>query len=213
MISRELHDSVAQDLSSSRINCEMLLISKSVTPGIRRIISEVSENLQKSLKSVRDLSYEVRPPGLEKLGLVQTMYQFCSDFSDKTGVRIDFQSAGIDNLNLNYNTKINLYRLLQEGLNNVKKHADASDVKIRLIASFPNVIFRINDDGKGFDLKERLAKASSEKRMGLRGMHERVGLLYGRINIESSPGKGTKVFIEIPYEDENIGSGKNEFDS
>ena len=140
------------------------------------------------------------------------MYQFCKDFSGKTGIRIDFQSAGMDTLNLDYNTKINLYRLLQEGLNNVKKHADAKMVNIRLISSFPNVIFRINDDGKGFDLKERLAKASSEKRMGLRSMHERVGLLQGRINIDSSPGKGTNVFIEVPYGDESIGAGKNKID-
>ena len=109
-------------------------------------------------------------------------------------------------LNLNYNTKINLYRLLQEGLNNVKKHADADNVKVRLISSFPNVILRIHDDGKGFDLKERLARTSSEKRMGLSSMAHRVDLLLGRIDIESIPGKGTKVLIEIPYQDGNMGT-------
>jgi signal transduction histidine kinase len=132
------------------------------------------------------------------------MYQFCKDFSDKIGVRVEFQSAGIDNLDLDYDTKINLYRLLQEGLNNVRKHADASNAKIRLISSFPNVILRIEDDGKGFDLKERLAKTSSEKRMGLSSMEQRAAILMGRIDIESSPGKGTKVVIKIPHKDVNI---------
>ena len=126
------------------------------------------------------------------------MHQFCKDFSEKTGVRVDFQTAGIDNLNLNYDIKINLYRLLQEGLNNVKKHADASNVQIRLVSSFPNIILRIDDDGKGFDLKERLGKNSSEKRMGLSNMKHRVDLLLGKINVESVPGKGTKIIIEIP---------------
>jgi PAS domain S-box-containing protein len=204
MISYELHDSVAQDLSSSRITCEMLLRYKSLTPGARKQISELSGTLHKVLKSVRDLSYELRPPGLEKLGLSHTMHQFCKDFSEKTGVRVDFQSAGIDDLNLSYETKINLYRLLQEGLNNVKKHADADNVQIRLVSSFPNIILRIDDDGKGFDLKEHLAKASSEKRMGLTSMANRVDLLLGRINIESIPGKGARILIEIPHKDENI---------
>jgi PAS domain S-box-containing protein len=204
MISYELHDSVAQDLSSSRITCEMLLKYKSLTPGARKQISEISGNLHKTLISVRDLSYDLRPPGLEKFGLPNVMYQFCEDFSEKTGIRVDFQSAGIDGLNLNYNTKINLYRCLQEGLNNVKKHADAGNVKVRLISSFPNVILRINDDGKGFDLKERLAKTSSEKKMGLSSMAHRVDLLLGRIDIESTPGKGTKILIEIPHQNKKI---------
>jgi len=204
MISYELHDSVAQELSSSKITCEMVLRDKSLTPGARKQISELSGNLHKTLKSVRDLSYELRPPGLAKLGFPHVMRQFCMDFSEKTGVRVDFQSAGMDNLNISYDTKINLYRLLQEGLNNVKKHADAGNVQIRLVSSFPNVILRIDDDGKGFDLKERLAKASGEKRMGLSSMANRVDLLLGRIKIESVPGKGTKVVIEVPQKDENI---------
>jgi len=204
MISRELHDSVAQDLSSSRIICEMISQNKSFPPEISKQISEVSRNLHKSLKSVRDLSYELRPPGLEKFGLERTLYLLCNEFSEKTGIRVDFQAAGVEHLNLNYTKKINLYRLLQEGLNNVRKHADANNITVRLVSSFPNVILRINDDGKGFDMKERLAKTSSEKRMGLHNMKERVGLLQGRVNIESSPGNGTKVVIEIPQKYEKI---------
>ncbi len=205
-ISFELHDSVAQDLSTSKIICEMLLKDNSFTPEARKQVSEVSDNLHKTLSNVRDLSYELRPPGLEDLGLTHTMHELCDEFSKKTGVRNDFQSAGMDNLNLNYNTKINLYRVLQEALNNVRKHSDASNVKIRLIASFPNIILRIEDDGKGFDLKDRLTRTSNEKRMGLSSMEERVGLLLGRIDIKSIPGKGTKVFIEVPQRDENIGA-------
>ena len=115
-------------------------------------------------------------------------------------------------MNLDYNTKINLYRLLQEGLSNVRKHADAGNITVRLISSFPHIILRIEDDGKGFDLKERSAKAAVEKRMGLRSMNERARLLQGRMDIESNPGKGTKVIIKIPYGDENVGAGRNQID-
>jgi signal transduction histidine kinase len=129
------------------------------------------------------------------------MHEFCNDFSENTGVRVDFQSAGIDNLNLNYETKINLFRLLQEGLNNVRKHADASRVRVKLVSSFPSVILRIEDDGKGFDMKKRLSYSAREKRMGLSSMTHRVDLLLGKMNIESVPGKGTKVVIEVPHKE------------
>ena len=90
-------------------------------------------------------------------------------------------------MHLNYDIKINLYRLLQEVLSNVKKHADASEVTIKLVSSFPKIILRIEDDGKGFDVKKSLAEASIKKRMGLRSMEERVGLLQGTMRIESIP--------------------------
>jgi signal transduction histidine kinase len=203
-ISLELHDDVAQDLSASRISCEMLLTYKSLTPGAKRIISELSESLRKTLISVRDLSYDLRPSGIEDLGLIQTLSELCTNFFKDNGVRVDFFSAGMENLHLNYDIKINLYRLLQEVLNNVKKHADASEVTIKLVSSFPKIILRIEDDGKGFDVKKRLAEASIKKRMGLRSMEERVGLLQGTMRIESIPSKGTKIFIKIPFQDRNI---------
>jgi signal transduction histidine kinase len=78
---------------------------------------------------------------------------------------------------------------------------DAGHVNIRLVASYPNIILRIEDDGKGFDVKDRLVMALTEKRMGLRSMEERVSLLEGKMKIQSRPGKGTKVLIEVPYEE------------
>lgn len=150
---------------------------------------------------IRDLSYDLRPPSLDQLGLVRTILQYVHDFSEKTGLSVDFTSAGMDHLRLDSDTEINLYRLIQEGLNNISKHARANGATIRLIASFPNIILRIEDDGKGFDLKKRLATALNEKRMGLRGMEERVRLLEGKMRIQSRPGKGTRVLIEVPYEE------------
>lgn len=205
IISRELHDRVAQDLSALKISCEMLLEYKSLSSGIRKNISGISGKLNEILKAVRDLSYELRPPGLEEVGLVGTINQYCKDFSHDNGVKVEFSSAGMDNLPLKFEANINLYRLVQEGLNNVRKHADAANVKIKLISSFPNIILRIEDDGKGFDTKARLRAAYKEKRMGIRSMKERVGLLQGDMRIQSIPGKGTNIFIEIPHKDKNIG--------
>ncbi len=105
----------------------------------------------------------------------------------------------MENLKLDFDTEINLYRLIQEGLNNIKKHADASQSTIRLLATFPYIILRIEDDGQGFDIKERLSAAQQKKRMGLRSMEERVDLLGGKMKIYSQLSKGTKIFIEVPY--------------
>jgi signal transduction histidine kinase len=112
----------------------------------------------------------------------------------------------MDRLNLDFDTKINLYRLVQEGLNNVRTHADARLVTARLIASSPNIILRIEDDGKGFDMRERMTTMDHEKRMGLRSMEERVGLLGGKITIRSRPSQGTRIFIEVPYKEIKSGS-------
>ena len=151
------------------------------------------------------MAYDLHPPGLYQLGLVHTIYQYCEEFSEKNEIDIDFFAAGLDDLKIPSNTEINLYRLIQEGLWNIKKHAYAAKVTIKLVASFPKIILRIEDDGQGFNVKERLTAASKEKRMGLRSMEERVSLLNGKMKIHSRPKEGTKVFIEVPYKEKERG--------
>ena len=202
MISRELHDSIAQDLSVIKISFDTIAYNhQEVSDEIRQMFLEYSKTLQNSIIAVRDMAYDLRPPGLDQLGIIQTIFQYCEDFSKKTGLNADFSSAGMEDLMLDADMKINLYRLVQEGLINIRKHAEARHVTIRLAAAFPNIILRIKDDGKGFDVKSRLISAQDEKRMGLRSMEERVGLLGGEMNIKSSPTKGTSIFIKFPYKD------------
>jgi PAS domain S-box-containing protein len=199
-ISRDLHDRVAQDLSTLKIGCETLFDDQPIVPSdIRERVSQLSKIIEGSIKDVRNLAYALRPPSLDQLGLVQTVSQYCEDFSDETGVSADFYSAGMDNVKPDLDTQINLYRLIQEALSNVRKHADASRASVRLVPSFPNIILRIEDDGRGFDVAARLAAAHDEKRLGLLSMKERVALLGGTMEIQSRPGQGTKIFIELPY--------------
>ena len=121
---------------------------------------------------------------------------------------MDFQSAGIHKLIFDSNTEIHLYRLVQEGLNNIRKHAHAKRATIKMVGASPNIILRIQDDGKGFDVKARQLKLDKEKRMGLRSMKERVKLLHGRMTIQSRPTKGTKILITYPFKDKNNASEK-----
>ena len=213
MISRELHDRVGQDLSTLRIGLDTLIDNQpEVQPETRQRISELSKMLQDSIMVIRDLSYDLRPPSLDQLGLVRTILEYAHEFSEKTGLSVDVTSAGMDRLKLDSVVEINLYRLIQEGLNNISKHARANSATIRLIASFPNIILRIEDDGEGFDVKNRLVAAQNEKRMGLGNMRERVNLLNGAMTLKSRPGKGTRILIEVPYEEKKSESKKKHID-
>ena len=198
-ISRELHDRVAQDLSSAKIACDLLL-HMYMDDEAKQKISEISDTLNSTIFAVRDMAYDLRPPGLEELGLIQAISLYCEDFSEKSSVEVDFHHAGIDNLSLSLDAEINIFRLIQEGLNNVKRHAEASLATIRLMGAFPNIILRIEDDGKGFDVDKRLDEAPDEKRMGLRSMLERAGLLQGKMTIHSRPTEHTIISVKFPYE-------------
>ena len=205
-LSRELHDLVGQDLSALKIGIDTLFDDQpEALPAMRQRMAKLSKIAYGAIMAVRDLAYALRPIGLDQLGLAQTALRHCEDFSAKTGVKVDFFAAGMEDLRLDSDIEIALYRLIQEGLNNIKKHADATDATIRLVASFPNIILRIEDNGKGFDTENRLASAINEKRMGLRSMEERVALFGGKMRIESRPMQGTKIFIEAPCKGNNIG--------
>jgi signal transduction histidine kinase len=213
MISRELHDSVAQDLSSMKIVCEMLLDNQpEVSSEIKQKVTEMSEILHRTIMAIRDLSYDLRPSGLDELGLEEVISQYCEDFSKKNGITVDFHSAGLSSLKPDFDTDINLYRILQEGLNNILKHADASYAKVRLVGAFPNVILRVEDNGRGFDVEKTLATMHYKKRMGLRSMKERVHLLKGTMTIKSHPREGTKIIMRIPYKEKKSDSKEDHID-
>jgi PAS domain S-box-containing protein len=203
-IARYLHDNVAQDLSLLKIGLETLFDSKPcVSINIRQKLLELSKILKRSIAAVRDMAYDLHPPGLDQLGLIRTVYQYCEEFAEKNRLKINFFAAGMDDLSLPFDTEINLYRIIQEALWNTKKHADAVSVTLKIVASFPNIILRIEDDGKGFDINNRMISAVKERRLGLRSMEERVGLLNGKMKIQSRPMEGTKIFIEVPYKEQN----------
>jgi len=145
----------------------------------------------------------LRPPGLEQMGLKSVISDYCRNFAKQNKIQLVFSSAGIDGLLLTYEFSINIYRLVQEALNNIKKHAAATHASVKMVASFPNIILRIEDDGQGFVLEQRLDEALLEKRLGILGMQERVRLLGGTFRIDSRPGQGTRIFMEIPWDMKN----------
>jgi len=202
-IARDLHDNVAQNLSSLKILFQTLLaggpvISKENTEKAKNI----TDIIQLCIRDIRNMSYDLCPPELEQLGLVKAVEQFSSLFSIREKIEVDLKVHGLNENLLNPDININLYRLVQEALNNIKKHADATRVNILMISSFPDIIIRIEDNGKGFDIEDRKAAALKEKRMGLENMSERVSLLGGKISFKSEKNRGTRIELIIPYKEQ-----------
>lgn len=212
-LARDLHDNLAQDLSLLKIDCETLFDEQPAVPAaIRQKIADYSERFQKAITTVRDMAYEIHPPGLNELGLVPSIAEYCDEFYDKNGTRVDFHAAGMEALELDFDTQINLYRIIQEGLNNIQKHANGAAATIRLVAAWPNIILRIEDDGRGFDVERRLGAAVAEKRMGIRSIKERAALLGGTMTIQSRPDAGTRILIKIPCQERKNGPAENHID-
>ncbi len=209
MISYELHDRIAQSLSSLKMGCDLLFDDQpNISPELKEKKFNLSHEIEQIIIAVRDLSYDLRPPGIDEMGLVTAIEIYCEEFSEKSGLKVEFQSAGMHKLDLDDDIKIHLYRLIQEGLNNIQKHADADGAIIKLVGASPNIILRVKDNGKGFDVRERELALGKEKRMGLRSMKERVNLLGGEITIQSRLMKGTNIFIKLPFKEKNSDSEK-----
>ncbi|VFQ43367.1 PAS domain-containing sensor histidine kinase [Desulfoluna butyratoxydans] len=200
-IAYDLHDNVAQELATLKISCDTLVDAARKSPSeFEKTVSGFSGILQSSINTVREMAYELQPPTTGNMSLVDTIYNYCDEFSERFGISVDFYTAGMHNVNLDKEQQHHIQRIIQEALNNVRKHAGADGVIIRLVAAHPHVILRIDDDGKGFDVARRMDEVLREKRMGLRGMENRVRLIKGRARIESTPGDGTHLFFEIPAE-------------
>lgn len=206
-LSRDLHDNLAQELSSLRIAYEMFLDDLGeLGPQMKRRGSQLSKMIHQSITGVRDLSHGLRPRGLDQMGLVRTISRYCKDFSAKTGLKVNFYSTRINEHQIDADTAINLFRVAQEALRNVGKHAKARLVNVLLEVAFPKIVLQIEDDGKGFDVDARSLTALSEKRMGLWCMKERVDLLKGEMKVESRPMMGTRVLVEVPWKEKGSDS-------
>lgn len=202
-VSRDLTDNVAQVISSAKVISETLFDNQSkVAPGIRSKAAELTHRLQTSIRAIRRLSEELRPPGLDQLGLVSSVYSLCREFHSRQGLKVDFYSAGLDEMGLDFEIEINLYRIVQEALENVVKHARTSEATVRLLASFPNIILRIEDNGCGFEIATDLPVSLGANGLGLKGMQERAKLLRGKLKIQSRRGEGTRILVVVPYSQE-----------
>ena len=197
-ISRELHDVVAQVLTS--INVRLATLKKeaaSNTQGLTRNIARTQRLVEKSVNIVHRFAYDLRPAALDYLGLIPALHSFLKNFMVETGIRARLTAfAKVEELN--NNTRTVLFRVVQEALTNVARHANASRVDVSIQKLFGVACMNISDDGKAFDA-ERVLNAGKTRRMGLLGMRERVEMVGGQLRVESAPGKGTTILVQVPF--------------
>jgi signal transduction histidine kinase len=197
MISRELHDQIAQTLTGINIRLASLKTASMLnTRGLQKKISSTQRLVEKSVDIVHRFARDLRPTVLDDLGLIPALHSFMKNFARRTGVRSHLTAfAAVERLDTAKRTV--LFRVAQEALNNVARHAHASRVEVNIQKLRGRVCMKIKDDGKSFNA-ERTLRANGGKRLGLLGMRERLEMVGGKFVVESSPGKGTTIQAQIP---------------
>jgi signal transduction histidine kinase len=190
-LARELHDETGQALTSILLGLKPLEQS-ATTEEARAAVASVRELVVSTLQDVRRLAVELRPAALDDFGLGTAVERLASTFREQTGLEVDFESR-LGDERLPPEVETALYRIVQEALANVVKHAGASRVSILLVHKSTSVTAVVEDDGLGFD-----PGTTADGVLGLVGMRERVGLVGGRLSIESAEGSGTTIAAEVP---------------
>ncbi|MEZ5329410.1 MAG: sensor histidine kinase [Verrucomicrobiales bacterium] len=200
-ISRELHDLIAQTLTGINLQLAMLK-SKAISDAeeFHNKIELTQQLIEKSVDAVHRFARDLRPAVLDDLGLIPALQSYSQRFMKDTGIRVSLTAfAGVEKLN-NVSRTV-LYRVTQEALNNVAQHANASRTGVKIQQQQGTVRMEIHDNGKGFEVDGDAFFGKQSKRLGLLGMRERVEMVGGKFNVESAPGKGTTVCVEIPHQD------------
>ncbi len=198
-VSREIHDGPAQILANAvlRLDYCQKLLQENLERGLREL-EELKNVIKSSLREVRKIIFDLRPLALEDLGFAGAVRTYLDTFSAQWPVRTDLRVEG-EERKLPQPLELAGYRLIQEALQNVARHAMASRAEVK-ISYLPSALrLSVEDDGQGFDPQEPPRPGC----FGLLGMRERAELLGGRLEVESAPGKGTRIVAYLPYEQED----------
>jgi len=195
-IAREIHDGPAQTLANLVLRTEIAerLAAKQDYELVQVELGDLKGQVRSGLEEIRKIIFNLRPMALDDLGLIPTLRKLAQDFEEKTRVHTIFEVSGKE-VRLSNSMEAAIYRLLQEALSNVQKHADASRVTIILGYLQDKLQIAVKDNGRGF--KQKLGE-DDQAHYGIIGMYERVDLLEGTIDIKSEADKGTEIIIEIP---------------
>jgi signal transduction histidine kinase len=210
-IARELHDQLGQHLTALTLGLDEArrLVDGQVpsTPSpmavparLRTLLAQLGGLAADMTRDARYLALELRPPELDDVGLESALHTYVTQWAARYGIEVELEVAGLAGRRLPGEVGTTLYRIVQEALTNVAKHADASQVSV--IVEQPDDVVRliVEDDGCGFDVEATRARARAERRLGLAGMRERAGLAGGQVTVESTPGDGTTVYVRLPVD-------------
>jgi signal transduction histidine kinase len=197
-IARELHDQIGQMLTALKLNLHAIQSARDAGEA-SLLIEDNLKMLDEALEQVRDLSVDLRPLLLDDLGLVTALRWFVDRQAKRRNVRAEFTTDSLDpDLRFAAELETACFRIAQEALTNVARHARAKTVTVRLSRNRDYLILLVEDDGVGFDIDAGQGHAPANATLGLRGMQERAHAVGGRVKIDSATNKGTQVFVELP---------------
>lgn len=202
-IASELHDSLGQRLIviNNLVHLSIRSQNKGITPGVDAM-QEISAEVATAIQETREISYNLRPFQLDRLGLTKAVEIVARTVGSASGIRFASKIDNIDDA-LPKDLRINFYRIVQESLNNIMKHAQATDVNIHITRDKERVILSIRDNGIGFNPANPPSKGGKSG-FGLTGMEERANSLGGNFRVRSTPGQGTVMTVEIPIDDKDL---------
>ena len=201
-IARELHDEAGQMLTSLILDLRTLETHAYQPESILTKVAEMEVSLNKVSESLHNVAMALRPASLDHLGLVPALRQHVESVGEKYGLKTSFRSGKFHE-RLPANMETELYRIVQEALTNVVRHAHASRVDVILTVRNNKLIVIVEDDGDGFNPQS----VAEEGHLGLFGIRERADMIGGKLMIESAPGKGTTLIVEVIYADLIIDRG------
>jgi two-component system CheB/CheR fusion protein len=196
-ISRELHDEVGQRISALMLALKALEVSDGggdVTGKIRELRSAAEQ----VGREIHQLAFQLRPLALDELGLSRALAGLIDGWIARTGIRVELVMAGIDEPRLAGTIETTIYRVIQEAMNNVYRHAAAQSVSVSIERRGGALTVIVEDDGQGFDPAAVMGNGAGTPRIGIAGMHERAALVDGELTVESSLGAGTTVRLRVP---------------
>jgi signal transduction histidine kinase len=196
-LARELHDQIIQDMLSVNYRLEEIE-NVEVSPVLQSELESIRQLIRSMVGELRQLCGDLRPPSIEHHGLSAAIDSLAHEWAERNNVQLQLE---IDPAlgRLPETIELSVFRIVQEGLNNIRKHASANHVRLSLQrTSAANLLIRLEDDGQGLAGPIDLSSLSAQKHYGLVGISERVALLGGLMNIESSNGNGTILQVEIP---------------
>lgn len=198
-IAREIHDGPAQSLANIVLRTEIAerMLLKQEFVMVQEELVDLKGQVRSGLEEIRKIIFNLRPMALDDLGLVPTLRKFTQDFEEKTKIHTIFELVGKE-VRMPSAMEAAIYRLVQEAFTNAYKHASASHVMLEINYQPARILLVIQDNGIGFRSEVIEQAASRNANFGLVGMRERVELIEGRMDIDSNPGHGTKIIIDIP---------------
>ena len=198
-VARELHDGVNQILASAKMRLHKVDEGhKELSPATREILSRCEKLIVQALEENRRIAHNLRPTDLDHLGLAETCRNLCREIESRTNLQIDCRiGRTIDRVPAN--VELNLFRIVQEAMNNIEKYARAKRVELHLTVRPQAIVLKIRDDGRGFDPNKINSTKKNRRGSGLANMRERAASVNGTCEVISTPKGGTTITVSVPW--------------